>query len=114
MNSSASSEEKNTRSQNKKQVKELSVSQFNFSFKFVHVLKNKVHNKDLLTEWCFMPISSYFSYIMATAHIVHVFSWVSPVLCWGSEMSCPRTLQQQAKRNQCGSNPGPLDYKYNT
>ena len=31
-------------------------------------------------------------------------SWVSSVLGWGSEVTCPKT-----ERIQCGSNPGPLD-----
>ena len=35
-----------------------------------------------------------FSYITATVHIIHVF-WVSPVLGWGSEVSCPRTLPRK-------------------
>ena len=41
-------------------------------------------------------------------------SWVSPVLGWRSEMSCPRTLPLKVQRIQCALNPGPLDYKSNT
>ena len=40
--------------------------------------------------------------------------WISPVLGWGSEVSCPRTHLRKAKRVLCGSNPGPLDYESNT
>ena len=36
-------------------------------------------------------------------------SWVSRVLGWGSEESCPRTLPRKAPRIQCDLNPGPLD-----
>ena len=44
-----------------------------------------------------------------------MLSWVSPVLGWGSKVSSPRTLpQKKPQRIQCGSNPGPLDYKSNT
>ena len=41
-------------------------------------------------------------------------SWVSPVLGWGSEVSCSTTLLQKTKRIQCGLNPGPLDYESTT
>ena len=41
-------------------------------------------------------------------------SWVSPVLGWGSEVSCLRTLPPKTRRIQSGSNPGPLDYESNT
>ena len=35
------------------------------------------------------------------------FSMVSPVLCWGFDVSCPRTLLQKKQRIQCSSNLGP-------
>ena len=56
----------------------------------------------------------YFSHITATAHIIHVFSWDSPVLGWSSEVSCPKTLPRKAQRIQWVSNPGSLHYKSNT
>ena len=40
--------------------------------------------------------------------------WVSPVLGWGSEVSCPRILPRKTQIIQCGSNPGPLDYESKT
>ena len=46
----------------------------------------------------------YFSHSMATANIVHIFP-VPPVQCWDSEVSCPRTLQQQTQSSQRGSVP---------
>ena len=55
----------------------------------------------------------HFSHTMAKAHIIHVFP-VFPVLSWGSEVSCPRTLPQKTQRTQCGSNPAPLDEESNT
>ena len=41
-------------------------------------------------------------------------SWVSPVLGWGSKVSCPWTFPRKNQRIQCGSNPGTLDYASNT
>ena len=43
-----------------------------------------------------------------------MLSWDSPVLGWGSEVSCPRTLPRKTQRIQWGSNPGPLEYESNT
>ena len=39
----------------------------------------------------------YFSRSKATAHIIHVFSWVSTVLGLGPEVCCPRTILQKTK-----------------
>ena len=46
-------------------------------------------------------------------HFLALFmsSWISPVLGWGSKVSCPRILPQKTQRIQCGSNPGPLEYE---
>ena len=41
-----------------------------------------------------------FSHITATAHIIPCLSWVSPVLGWDSEVSCPRTLPLNTQRIQ--------------
>ena len=38
--------------------------------------------------------------------------WVSLVLGWGSEVSCPRTLPRRG--SMCGSYPGPLYFESNT
>ena len=60
----------------------------------------------------FNSISDFHSYHNDTLHYSWVF-WVSPVLGWGSEVSCPRTLsrKKKKKRIQCSSNTGPLDYE---
>ena len=55
----------------------------------------------------------YLRYITATAHIIHTFLG-SPVLGFGSEVSCPRKFSRKTHRIQCCSNPGPLDYESNT
>ena len=47
---------------------------------------------DWLIKWCFMPLSTVFqSYHCDSSHYSSL-SWVSPVLGWGSEESCTRTL----------------------
>ena len=61
-----------------------------------------------------MPLSTVFqSYHGDSLHHSCV-SWVSPVLGWGSEVSCPRTLPRKTQRILCGLNPGTLDYESNT
>ena len=54
------------------------------------------------------------SVISQPQHTLFMSSWVSPVLGWGSEVSCPRTLPRKNQRIQCGSNPGHVDYQSNT
>ena len=45
-----------------------------------------------IIEWCFTPLSTVFqSYHGNSSHYLCT-SWVSPVLGWGSEGSCPRIL----------------------
>ena len=49
----------------------------------------------IMVEWCFMPLSTVFqSYHSHSSHY-SCLSWVSPVLRWGSEVSCPRTLPRK-------------------
>ena len=62
-----------------------------------------------------------FNHITGTAHIIHAFlAWVSSVLGWGSELSCPRTFptttktKQKKKKKQWDSNLGVLDYESST
>ena len=56
----------------------------------------------------------YFSHITATARIIHVsLSWVSPVLAWGSKVSCPRTLPRK-QRIQYVFKPRALDHESNS
>ena len=54
------------------------------------------------------------SHITATAHIVHVFSWVLPVLGWALKCLAQGHSHEKTQGIQCGSNPGPLDYESNT
>ena len=56
----------------------------------------------------------YFSHITATAHIIHVFNWVSPVLGWGSEVSYQRTLPHKNPKDPVQFEPRTLDYEPNT
>ena len=52
-----------------------------------------------LVDWCFTPLSTVFqSYHGENSHYSSL-SWVSPVLGWGSEMSCPRTLPRKKPEN---------------
>ena len=53
-------------------------------------------NRVLLIEWCFTPLSAVFqSYHGDNSH--SCLSWVLPVLGWGPEVSCPRTLPRKKK-----------------
>ena len=70
---------------------------------------NRVQRR--LNKWCFTRLSTVFH--DDSSHY-SCLSWVSPVLGWGSDVPCPRTLQQKNQRIQCRSNPGPLDCKSNT
>ena len=47
----------------------------------------------------FNSISDFHSYHNDTLHYSWVF-WVSPVLGWGSEVSCPRTLSREKKKKK--------------
>ena len=67
-----------------------------------------------LIEWCFTPLSTSFQLYHDDSSHLSCLSWVSPVLGWSSEVSCPRTLPRKNLGIQCGSNPGPLNYKSNT
>ena len=68
-----------------------------------------------MIEWCFTPFSTVFQSYYGDSSHYSCLSWVSPVLGWGSEVSCPpKTLPRKTQRIQCGSNPGPLDYESNT
>ena len=69
---------------------------------------------DWLIEWCFTPLSTVFQSYHGDSSHYSCLSLVSPVLGWGSAVSCPRTLPWKTQRIQCGSNPGPLDYDSNT
>ena len=68
----------------------------------------------IIIEWCFTPLLTVFQSYHGDSSHYSCISWVSPVLGWGSEVSCPRTLPRKTQRIQCGSNPGPLDYESNT
>ena len=67
-----------------------------------------------MIEWYYTPLSTVFQSYHGDSSHYSFLSWVSPVLGWGSEVSCPRTLPQKTLRIQCGSNPGPQDYESNT
>ena len=61
-----------------------------------------------------MPLSTVSQLYPCESSHYSCFSWVSPVLGWGSEVSCPRHSHKKTQRIQCSSNPGPLDYESNT
>ena len=42
---------------------------------------------------------------MATTHIIHCLSWISPVLGWGFELSCPRTHPRKFPEDPLGLEP---------
>ena len=49
----------------------------------------------IIIEWCFTPLLTVFqSYHGDSSHYSCLF-WVSLVLGWGSEVSCPRTLPRK-------------------
>ena len=48
-----------------------------------------------LVEWCLMPLSTVFQSYHGDSSHYSCLSWVSAVLGWGSEVSCPRTLLQK-------------------
>ena len=53
-----------------------------------HVGNHMKNGIDWLIEWCFTPLSTVSQWQLT----LFMSSWVSPVLGWGSEVSCPRTL----------------------
>ena len=57
------------------------------------------------------PLSTVFQSYHGDRSHYSCLSWFLQALGWGSEVSCPRTFQRKAKRIQCGSNPGPLNYE---
>ena len=68
----------------------------------------------IIIGWCFTPLLIVFQSYHGDSSHYSCLSWVSPVLGWGSEVSCPKTLPRKTQRIQCGSNPGPLIYESNT
>ena len=76
---------------------------------FTSTLQNILSN-----EWCLMPLSKVFQSYNGDSSHYSCLSWVSPVLGWGSEVSCPRTLPRKTQRIWCCPNPGPLDYQSDT
>ena len=62
-------------------------------------------------EWCFTLISTVFQSYQGDSSHYSCFSRVSPVLGWGFEVSCPKTLQRRTQNIQCSLNPGPLNYE---
>ena len=65
----------------------------------------------IIIEWCFTPHLTVFQSYHGHGSHYSCLSWISPVLGWGSEVSCPRTFPQKTQRIQCDSNPGPLDFE---
>ena len=68
----------------------------------------------IIIGWCFTPLLTVFQSYHGDSSHYSCHSWVLPVLGWGSEVSCPKTLPRKTERIQCGSNPGPLIYESNT
>ena len=62
-----------------------------------------------LIEWCFYAVFNSFSVMTRRQLTLFMFfPGVSPVLGWGSEAYCPKTLQSKTPEDPVGSNPGPL------
>ena len=49
----------------------------------------------MLIEKCFTPLSTIFQSHHGDSSHYSCLYWVSPVLGWGSEVSCPRTLPRK-------------------
>ena len=48
-----------------------------------------------MIEWCFTPLSTVFQSYHGDSSHYSCLSWVSPVLGWGSEVSCSRILPRK-------------------
>ena len=59
-----------------------------------------------MIEWCFTPLSTVFQSYHGDGSHYSSLSWVSPVLGWGSEMSCPRTLPRKNPEDPVRLEPG--------
>ena len=68
---------------------------------------------DRLIEWCFKPLSTVFQSYHGDSLHYSALPWVSPVLSWGSEVSCPRTLPRKKPR-ELRLELKILDYESNT
>ena len=66
-----------------------------------------------MIEWCFTPLSTVFQSYHGDSSHYSCLSWVSPVLGWALKCLAQGHSQEKTQRIQCGSNPGPLDYKSN-
>ena len=68
-----------------------------------------------LTDWlnCVLQcFQQHFSHSNSSHDLC--LSWISTILWWDHEVSCPRTLPWKTQRIKCGLNPGSLDYESNT
>ena len=52
---------------------------------------------DWLIWWCFTSLSTIFQSCHGDSSHYSCLSWISPVLDWGSEVSCPRTLSRKTQ-----------------
>ena len=59
----------------------------------------------LMIEWCFTPLSTVFQLYHGGSSHNSCLSWVSPVLGWGSEVSCSRTFPRKKPRGSVRLEP---------
>ena len=62
-----------------------------------------LYQKEKLIDWSFTPLLTVFQSYHGDSSHYSCLSWVSPVLGWGSEVSCPRRLPRKTQRIRCGS-----------
>ena len=69
-----------------------------------------------MIEWCLTPLLTVFQSYHGNSSHYSSLSWVSPVLGWGSEVSCPVTLTRKKKNPEDSAQrePRTLGYKSNT
>ena len=66
------------------------------------LLKGTIAVKSKL-EWYFTRLSTVFQSYHGDSSHYSCLSWLSPVLGWGSEVSCPRTFPRKKKKKPRGS-----------
>ena len=70
-----------------------------------HIFSPFIMKLGQIIKWCYTPLLIVFQSYDGNSSCL---SWVSPVLGWGSEVSCPRTLPWKTKKIQGSLNAGPL------
>ena len=62
-----------------------------------------------MIESCFMALATIFQSYKGDSSHYSCHSWVSPVLGWGSEASCPRTVARKKKKKKNPEDPVRLE-----